>query len=105
MNDLNEVGRSDQSTSLRTHLCGELRVEHIGREVTLCGWIARRREHGEHLAFLDLRDYSGIVQCVVDNATDVRSEWVVQITGRVQARPEGTVNDNLPTGTIELVEC
>ncbi|MEK7410329.1 MAG: aspartate--tRNA ligase, partial [Actinomycetota bacterium] len=99
------MGRSDQSTSLRTHLCGELRVEHIGREVTLCGWIARRREHGEHLAFLDLRDYSGIVQCVVDNATDVRSEWVVQITGRVQARPEGTVNDNLPTGTIDLVEC
>lgn len=105
MKDLGEVGRSDQSTSLRTHLCGELRVEHMGRQVTLCGWIARRREHGEHLAFLDLRDYSGIVQCVVDNAIDVRSEWVVQVTGRVQARPEGTVNSNIPTGAIELVEC
>lgn len=96
---------SDQSTSLRTHLCGMLRSEHVGNQVTLCGWIARRREHGEHLAFIDLRDYSGIVQCVVDNAIDVRSEWVVQITGRVQARPEGTVNSNIPTGAVELVDC
>lgn len=101
----NEVKISDQSTSLRSHLCGVLRSEQIGSEVTLCGWIARRREHGEHLAFIDLRDYSGIVQCVVDNAIDVRSEWVVQITGRVQARPEGTVNSNIPTGAVELVNC
>lgn len=92
-------------TSLRTHLCGVLRPDAIGSKVTLCGWIARRREHGEHLAFLDLRDFSGIMQCVVDNAIDVRSEWVVQITGRVQARPRGTVNGNIPTGEVELVDC
>ena len=58
-----------ESTSLRTQLCGGLRAEHIGNTVTVCGWIARRREHGEHLAFLDVRDYSGVVQCVVDNET------------------------------------
>jgi len=94
-----------ESTSLRTQLCGGLRAEHIGNVVTVCGWIARRREHGEHLAFLDVRDYSGVIQCVVDNETDVRSEWVVQITGRVQARPEGTVNTNLATGEVELTDC
>ena len=93
------------ATALRTQLCGSLRPEHIGQTVTLCGWIARRREHGEHLAFLDVRDYSGVVQCVVSDVKDVRNEWVVQITGKVQARPEGTVNANLPTGGVELVEC
>ena len=96
---------SVNTTALRTHLCGSLRPEHIGQTVTLCGWIARRREHGEHLAFLDVRDYSGVVQCVVSDVKDVRNEWVVQITGKVQARPEGTVNANLPTGGVELVEC
>ena len=96
---------SINATALRTHLCGSLRPEHIGQTVTLCGWIARRREHGEHLAFLDVRDYSGVVQCVVSDVKDVRNEWVVQITGKVQARPEGTVNANLPTGGVELVEC
>jgi aspartyl-tRNA synthetase len=96
---------SVNSTALRTHLCGSLRPEHIGQTVTLCGWIARRREHGEHLAFLDVRDYSGVVQCVVSDVKDVRNEWVVQITGKVQARPEGTINANLPTGGVELVEC
>ena len=66
------------ATALRTQLCGSLRPEHIGQTVTLCGWIARRREHGEHLAFLDVRDYSGVVQCVVSDVKDVRNEWVVQ---------------------------
>jgi aspartyl-tRNA synthetase len=93
------------ATALRTNLCGSLRPEHIGQTVTLCGWIARRREHGEHLAFLDVRDYSGVVQCVVSDVKDVRNEWVVQITGKVQARPDGTINANLPTGGVELVEC
>jgi aspartyl-tRNA synthetase len=93
------------ATALRTQLCGSLRPEHIGQTVTLCGWIARRREHGEHLAFLDVRDYSGVVQCVVSDVKDVRNEWVVQISGKVQARPEGTINANLPTGGVELVEC
>jgi aspartyl-tRNA synthetase len=93
------------STSMRTHQCGEPRPEHVGQTVSLCGWVARRREHGEHLAFVDLRDHSGIVQCVVDNDVDVRSEYVVRITGVVRARPEGTVNPNLPTGEVEVGDC
>lgn len=93
------------STSHRTHLCGEMSVENIGQQVTLCGWVGRRREHGEHLAFLDLRDFSGIVQCVVDNSVDVRTEWVVKVVGTVQARPSGTINENIPTGRVELVDC
>ena len=93
------------STAMRTHLCGELRDTHIGSTVSVCGWVARRREHGEKLAFVDLRDHTGIVQCVVDNDVDVRSEYVVRITGVVRARPEGTVNVNLPTGTVEIGDC
>jgi len=89
---------------MRTHLCGELRAEHVGARVALCGWVARRREHGEHLLFLDLRDYSGTVQCVVDGSVDVRSEWVVRVGGTVRLRPEGTVNPELPTGEVELAE-
>jgi len=89
---------------MRTHLCGELRAEHVDTRVALCGWVGRRREHGEHLSFLDLRDYSGIVQCVVDGSLDVRSEWVVRVEGTVRLRPEGTVNPELPTGAIELTE-
>jgi aspartyl-tRNA synthetase len=90
---------------MRTHLCGELRDAEIGSTVSLCGWVARRREHGEKLAFVDLRDYSGIVQCVVDNDVDVRSEYVIRVTGVVRARPEGTVNVNLPTGKVEVGDC
>ena len=93
------------STAMRTHLCGELRDAEIGSTVSLCGWVARRREHGEKLAFVDLRDYSGIVQCVVDNDVDVRSEYVIRVTGVVRARPEGTVNVNLPTGKVEIGDC
>ncbi len=93
------------STSMRTHRCGELRPEHVGATVSLCGWVARRREHGEHLAFIDLRDHTGIVQCVVDGAADLRSEFVVRITGTVRPRPEGTVNDQLATGQVEVGDC
>jgi aspartyl-tRNA synthetase len=96
---------SSLATSLRTHTCGQLRPEHIGHQVSLCGWVARRREHGEKLAFVDLRDYTGIVQCVIDHAVDVRSEYVVRVTGVVRRRPEGTVNANLPTGEVEIGEC
>jgi aspartyl-tRNA synthetase len=96
---------SISSTSMRSHLCGDLRAEHIGQTVTICGWLSRRREHGEHLAFFDIRDHSGVVQCVVDRSVDVRSEYVVRITGTVRERPEGTVNDALPTGQVEIGEC
>ena len=90
---------------MRTHLCGELRPDHVGQTVSVCGWVGRRREHGEHLAFVDLRDYSGIVQCVINDDVDVRSEYVLRVTGVVRERPEGTVNEHLPTGHIELGEC
>ena len=95
----------EQATALRTHLCGVLRPEHVGQTVTVCGWAARRREHGEHLAFIDLRDHSGLLQCVVDGAHDIRSEYVLAITGTVRPRPEGTVNEALATGEVELGEC
>lgn len=91
--------------SLRTDYCGTLRASDIGREVAVCGWVARRREHGEHLAFIDLRDHTGLVQCVVDGAADLRSEYVVRITGTVRQRPDGTSNENMPTGQIEVGDC
>ncbi len=97
--------QENQPTAMRSHLCGVLRPDDIGTEVRLCGWVARRREHGEHLAFVDLRDHSGIVQCVIDHATDVRSEWVIAVTGTVRARPEGTVNRDLGTGEVEIGDC
>ncbi|MEY4995889.1 MAG: aspartyl-tRNA synthetase [Actinomycetota bacterium] len=86
-------------------MCGELNESHIGSTVSVCGWVGRRREHGEKLAFVDLRDHSGIIQCVVDNDVDVRSEYVIRISGIVRARPEGTVNDALSTGRVEIGEC
>ena len=92
-------------TAMRTDLCGALRASDVGRTVSLCGWMARRREHGEHLAFVDLRDHSGVVQCVVDGSVDVRSEYVLRVTGVVRTRPEGTVNPELGTGEVELGEC
>ncbi|HTT87690.1 MAG TPA: amino acid--tRNA ligase-related protein, partial [Acidimicrobiales bacterium] len=93
------------TTALRSHLCGELTAEHVGRAVRLCGWVGRRREHGEHLSFVDLRDHSGIVQCVVDGSVDVRSEWVVALSGTVRRRPEGTANPELATGEVEVADC
>ena len=89
-----------KSTAMRTHMCGELNESHIGTTISVCGWVGRRREHGEKLAFVDLRDHSGIIQCVVDNDVDVRSEYVIRITGVVRARPEGTVNTALSTGQV-----
>ncbi len=93
------------SLPMRSDHCGTLRASDIGRRVSVCGWVARRREHGEHLAFIDLRDHTGLIQCVVDGAHDLRSEYVVRITGVVRSRPEGTRNDNLATGEVELGEC
>ncbi len=94
-----------KTTAMRTHMCGDLRESNIGDTVSVCGWVGRRREHGEKLAFVDLRDHSGIVQCVVDNDVDVRSEYVVRITGVVRARPDGTINTTLSTGGVEIGEC
>ena len=93
------------ATAMRTDLCGRLGRDDSGRTVTVCGWVDRRREHSEHLAFVDLRDHSGVLQCVVDGARDLRSEYVVRITGTVQPRPEGTANPALATGEIELQDC
>ena len=90
---------------MRTHMCGELDIASVGKTVSLCGWVARRREHGEHLAFVDIRDHSGIMQCVVDNDVDVRSEYVIRVTGVVRARPEGTINSSLTTGMVEIGDC
>ena len=87
---------------MRTDRCGDLRVADVGRQVTLCGWVDRRREHGEHLAFIDLRDRSGVVQLVVDGAHDLRSEYVLQVTGAVRERPADTANDSLATGAVEI---
>jgi aspartyl-tRNA synthetase len=93
------------STSMRTHQCGALRPEHIGATVTLTGWVATRREHGEKLAFVDLRDHTGVTQCVVDNTVDVRPEYVVRVTGVVAARPAENVNARIATGGVELQQC
>jgi len=90
---------------MRTDYCGDLRAADVGREVALAGWVNRRREHGEHLAFIDLRDHTGIVQVVVDGAHDLRSEYVVRVVGKVRQRPEGTTNANLGTGEIEVADA
>ena len=90
---------------MRTDYCGTLTTADVERTVTLCGWVARRREHGEHLAFVDLRDHTGLVQCVVDGAHDLRNEYVLRVTGTVRRRPEGTINANLPTGEVEVGDC
>ena len=91
--------------SMRTDYCGALTTGDVGRTVTLCGWVARRREHGEHLAFVDLRDHTGLVQVVVDHAHDLRNEYVLRVTGTVRHRPEGTTNPNLATGEVEVGDC
>ncbi|MBN8637456.1 MAG: aspartate--tRNA ligase [Anaerolineae bacterium] len=96
---------------LKTHNCGELRSDHAGQQVTLAGWVHRRRDQGG-LIFIDLRDRWGITQIVVDKATNpdahsvadsARSEYVIQVTGAVRQRPAGAENTDLPTGGIEVV--
>ncbi|WP_251150911.1 aspartate--tRNA ligase [Cellulosimicrobium sp. Marseille-Q4280] len=90
---------------LRTHTAGSLRAEHTGQTVTLTGWVDRRRDHGG-VAFIDLRDASGIAQVVVRDesvAHPLRNEFVLQVTGEVSRRPEGNENPNLPTGAIEVL--
>ncbi|MFZ3088842.1 MAG: aspartate--tRNA ligase [Methylotenera sp.] len=95
---------------MRTHYCGHLNREHIGQTVTLCGWAHRRRDHGG-VIFIDLRDREGLAQIVIDPDTKdafaiaetVRSEFVLKVVCKVRARPEGTVNLNLPTGEVEML--
>ena len=89
---------------LRTRTAGSLRAADIGQVVTLTGWVDRRRDHGG-VAFIDLRDASGIAQVVIreEIAHDLRAEYVLAVTGEVSARPEGNANPNLPTGEIEVV--
>jgi aspartyl-tRNA synthetase len=90
---------------LRTHQAGALRADHIDETVTLAGWVASRRDHGG-VAFVDLRDASGIVQVVVrdeDTAHGLRTEYCLQITGTVAARPEGNENPALATGAVEVI--
>ncbi len=101
---MTEEGASG-ATGMRTDRCGELRLGDAGRLVAICGWVARRREHGEHLAFLDVRDHTGVVQCVVHSGVEVRNEFVVRVTGTVRARPEGTANAELATGEVEVGDC
>jgi aspartyl-tRNA synthetase len=96
---------------LRTHTCNDLTLADDGKEITLAGWVHRRRDHGE-LIFVDLRDRYGLTQIVADPAENreahaifeqLRPEWVVQVTGRVRRRPEGQANAKMNTGEIELL--
>ncbi len=98
-------------TRMRTNLCGEINKEFAGKEVTLSGWVGRRRDHGK-LIFLDLRDFSGIVQLVLNPninkipytiAKDIRSEYVIKISGKVTNRSKDTINPSIPTGEVEIV--
>lgn len=95
----------------RSHHCGVLTKEQAGEQVVLCGWVAKRRDHGG-LIFIDLRDRSGIVQVVADpesagssfkTAEDIRNEYVIKVIGNVRLRDEDTINENIPTGTIEVL--
>src|SRR5690554_4688113 len=90
----------------RTHFTVDLVDVPIGEEVTVAGWVARRRDHGG-VAFLDIRDGKGLVQVVVDpgklpHVDELRMEYTVSLTGEVKARPEGTVNPELVTGEVEV---
>jgi aspartyl-tRNA synthetase len=95
---------------MRSHYCGQVTEDLLGQEVVLCGWVHRRRDHGG-VIFIDLRDREGIVQVVFDPDTEeafataeqVRSEFVLQVEGRVRERPEGTVNPDMVTGQVEVL--
>ena len=95
---------------MRSHFCGELNESNVDEDVVLCGWIHRRRDHGG-VIFLDLRDREGLAQVVYDPDTEesfkiaegVRNEFVVEVKGKVRLRPSGTINDEMPTGRIEIL--
>ncbi|MFV1972697.1 MAG: aspartate--tRNA ligase [Thiohalobacterales bacterium] len=95
---------------MRSLYCGELNESRLDQQVTVCGWVHRRRDHGG-VIFVDLRDHQGLVQVVFDpdtpdifsTAERIRNEFVLQVTGRVRNRPEGTINEDLPTGHVEIL--
>ena len=97
---------------MRTEYCGNVTKEHLGKDVSICGWVHRRRDHGG-VIFLDIRDLEGICQAVIDPSNDeafsladkCRSEFVIKIKGSVRERPEGTVNSKMKTGEIEIEVC
>ena len=94
---------------MRTEYCGNVTKEHLGKNVSICGWVHRRRDHGG-VIFLDVRDLEGICQAVIDPSNDeafsladkCRSEFVIQIRGNVRERPEGTINSKMKTGEVEI---
>ena len=97
-------------SSRRTHYCGTLRSQHVGQQVTLCGWVHRRRDHGG-VVFIDLRDRSGVAQVVFkpdtapaahDKAGRLRPEFVIVASGVLEPRDEEAVNPKLPTGEVDL---
>ena len=95
---------------MRTHYCGQVTKSSLDSEVTVCGWVHRRRDHGG-VIFIDLRDHTGLIQIVANPETEklfkiaesCRNEFVLKVCGSIRGRPEGTINKDLPTGTIELV--
>ena len=95
---------------MRTHYCGELNRQNIDQQVSVCGWVNRRRDHGG-VIFVDLRDNRGVLQVVFDPddakmfslAESLRNEFVLKVTGKVRTRPEGTINKDMPTGEVELL--
>ena len=95
---------------MRSHYCGHVDQTLIGQEISVCGWVHRRRDHGG-VIFIDLRDREGLLQVVFDpdraemfaEAERLRSEFVLSVKGRVRERPEGTVNDNMRTGQVEVL--
>ena len=95
---------------MRTHYCGELNRQNIDQEVSVCGWVNRRRDHGG-VIFVDLRDNKGMLQVVFDPddatmfslAETLRNEFVLKVSGKLRIRPEGTINKDMPTGEIELL--
>ena len=95
---------------MRSQYCGLVDESFLGKEVTLCGWVNKRRDHGG-VIFIDLRDREGLAQVVFDpdtpemfsTAERIRNEYVLEVTGIVRERPEGTINENLPSGKIEVL--
>ena len=95
---------------MRTHYCGQVTETSLDSEVTVCGWVHRRRDHGG-VIFIDLRDHTGLIQIVANPETEklfkvaesCRNEFVLKVCGSIRRRPEGTINKDLPTGTIELI--